>query len=208
MKKLLFLSLVILGGLIASCGGGGGGETGYKEETNSGTTQVTNPEPINEPPQIDEPVQSPETPPQLASYTKTAIVKIENDSSLLIQSQASDGGVYYKKQGDIQYTPCDKDSENLYKCEITYYEHELKQNVRIIFTYDLKLFNITDLEKIHKEETPEVVISEETTNELKDKGIVQDVGNVLTVEFPNEKNATEGNFSQPFSLNISDCIYK
>jgi len=178
------------------------------EKTNNEVTQVINPEPINELPQIDEPVYPPEPPPQLTSYTKTIIVKIANGTSLLTRSEASNSKVYYKKQGDFQYIPCDKNSEDLYTCKITYYEHELEQDINVIFTYDLKLFNIADLEKIHKEETPEIVVSEESTNELKSEGIVKDLGSVLVVEFPEGKSALEENSTQTWSLNIFGCIYE
>jgi len=224
MMRVLFFMLVILEVLIVSCGGGG--TTSSNEKTDSETTQVINPEPINEPPQIDEPVHPPEPineapqidepvyppepPPQLTSYTKTITVKIANEPTLLIQYETPDNKVYYKKQGEFQYTPCYKnfEFENLYTCKITYYEHELNQNINVIFTYNLEFFNIADLEKIHKEESPEIVISEESTSELKNEGIVKDLGKVLVVEFPEEKSTLEDNLHQTWYLNISSCIYK
>jgi hypothetical protein len=186
MRKLLFLLFVVFIGIIINCGSGGDSNSEIKSNDENNQTSGT---------------VTPETSPQLVSYTRILTVKLIDNSEDLTKFQASDERVYYKKWGDYQYTPCDKKSENTYVCKIHFYKYELYQNVRIIFTYNFKLFNEEGLKDIYIEDTPEVIVSKYTTENLKEKGIIKNVNGILIIRFPNN------DANQPVFLNISGCTY-
>ncbi|TCK03939.1 hypothetical protein [Phorcysia thermohydrogeniphila] len=191
--NLLFFFIIF----ILSCGGGGGNnistdtltssENGYSdsnysannEQSNYSTTTTTLPE-------------------NLRIYRKQITVSVPET-----RQQNETGKVWYKKQGDTSFHPCNK-TESSYVCNIEYFGFEKEQDIKIAFTYNFKLFNITTLSQINY--IPEIEISDETTKTLEENGILHKYGETFIIKFNTSAiQNSETTAIQDIELNISKC---